>query len=84
MEPSVAVNYLSTVRQSARYVYLREKMDGKELAKKWSEGGVLQQTKLNHYANALEGYQMVDYSQAYMLDFADVYYASYYDCIWAR
>lgn len=60
MEPHVVANYLKFVNGNAKYVYLHSKMDGKEVAKKEGEFGVLEPTKLIHFQQGLDKYNMVD------------------------
>lgn len=60
MEPHVVANYLKYVNGNAKYVYLHSKMDGKEVANKKGEFGVMEPTKLIHFQQGLSLYDMVD------------------------
>ena len=63
MEPDVVSNYLEFVNAQAKYVYLFEKMDGKELASELQGGGVLQKTTIQEYINGLSNFRLVDLSR---------------------
>ena len=60
MEPYVVANYLKFVNGNATYVYLHSKMDGKEVAGKKGEFGVMEPTKLIHFQQGLSKYDMLD------------------------
>jgi len=62
MEPEVALNYLSTVNQRGRYVFLREGMEGWEVATRRGRRGVLAPTTLAHYTQGLSNFRLVDLS----------------------
>lgn len=64
MEPDVVANYLKYVNTQAKYVYLYERMDGKELASELKGGGVLQKTTIKEYINGLNNFILIDISRA--------------------
>ncbi|MBL7838216.1 MAG: putative sugar O-methyltransferase [Bacteroidetes bacterium] len=59
MEPHVVANYIRFINGNAQYVYLHEKMDGKEVARKQGEFGVIEPTKLSHYEKGFDQYQLL-------------------------
>lgn len=62
MEPEVVENYLRYVNGSAAAVYLQEKMEGKEVAERAGEAGVLRRTTLVDYEKGLSDFELVDVS----------------------
>lgn len=62
MEPDVVANYLRPINLTARNVFLHEFMEGKELARKKGQSGVLEPTTLEHYRSALSNFELVDLS----------------------
>lgn len=65
MEPDVVLNYLKYVnRQAKKHVFLAELMEGKNLANKKGEHGVLEKTTLEHYKKGLSNFQLRDLSRA--------------------
>lgn len=62
MEPDVVANYLQFVDRAAQTAFLCEVMGGKEVAKKPGEHGVLNQTKMKHYKEGLNTFDLLDVS----------------------
>lgn len=60
MEPEVVLNYLNFVNLSAKHVYLAEIMEGKNLADKPGDRGVLKKTTLDHYKQGLSNFKLKD------------------------
>lgn len=60
MEPFVVANYLKFVNGNAKYAYLHSKMDGKEVAQKKGDFGVIEPTKLIHFKQGLDKYELKD------------------------
>jgi len=60
MEPNVVLNYLKYVNNQARYVFLSNTIQGKEVAKKQGQHGVLQKTNLSHYKAGLAYFELKD------------------------
>lgn len=58
MEPDVVAMYLEGVQRNCRYAYLLEAMDGKEVARRAGQPGVLRQTTLVHYEKSLSSFVM--------------------------
>jgi putative sugar O-methyltransferase len=62
MEPDVVANYLQYVNQSAEAVFLQQRMEGKKIAPKRDEPGVLRPTTLDDYRRGLSAFDLVDLS----------------------
>jgi putative sugar O-methyltransferase len=60
MEPDVVANYLRRVNERAHAVFLHEFMEGKEVARRRGQSGVLEQTTLEHYRRALSNFELMD------------------------
>lgn len=68
MEPDVVLNYLKYVnKQTKKYVFLHELMEGKECASKKGKPGVLKQTTIAHYEKGLENFLLLDLSRSIFL-----------------
>ena len=64
MEPAVVANYLRYVNRAAAAVYLNQKMDGKKIAGKPGEHGVLEAVTAEDYRNGLPAFDLVDMTPA--------------------
>jgi len=63
MEPDVVLNYLKFVnRQTRKFVFLHEMMEGSLIAKAEGKHGVLQQSTIDHYKRGLKDFQIADIS----------------------
>lgn len=62
MEIPIVNNYLSIINQKARYIYLREVMNGKEKANSMGEHGNIEPVKIKDYLDNLKGYEIIDRS----------------------
>lgn len=62
MEPDVVANYLKYVNKAAQTAFLCEVMQGKEVARKGGDHGVLKPTTLEHYKGGLKDFEMIDLS----------------------
>ena len=60
MEPEIVLHYLRTVNERARYVFLREGMDGWKVTQRRGRLGVLSPTTLAHYTQGLSKFRRVD------------------------
>ena len=67
MEPDVVLNYLKFVNKQARYAFLHEAMNGKEVASAKGQHGVLKQTRLEHYKEGLLDFELKDMSDSIFL-----------------
>lgn len=83
MEPHVVANYIRFINGNAKYVYLHEKMDGKEVASKKGEFGVLEPTKLTHYQQGLSRYDMVNIEDS-RNETGDFKWSGHKDSFWMR
>ena len=85
MEPAVVLNYLKYVNQlTTKYVFLNEKMKGKEVAKTKGKFGVLEQTKLEHYKRGLKDFQLEDLSRTIFLPRISSLFSSFKYSFWKR
>jgi len=65
MEPDVVLNYLTYVdRQTNKYIFLHELMEGKKEAHSKGNFGVLSPTTIDHYKQGLKSFRIVDLSQS--------------------
>ncbi len=62
MEPDVVRNYLTYVNKLADGVFLAESMEGKEIASKKGDHGVLKQTKFQDYKDGLHDFHLLNLS----------------------
>ncbi len=83
MEPHVVANYLRFVNGNAKYVYLHSKMDGKEVAVKEGEFGVMEPTKLIHFEQGLTEYELRDI-QASRKETGELKWKGHMDSFWLR
>jgi putative sugar O-methyltransferase len=67
MEPEVVLNYLKFVNEQAQYAFLHEAMNGKEVASRKGEHGVLKQTRIEHYKEGLSNFELKDMSESIFL-----------------
>lgn len=67
MEPEVVLNYLKFANRQARYAFLNEAMEGKEVASMKGAHGVLKQTRLEHYKKGLQDFVIKDMSESIFL-----------------
>jgi putative sugar O-methyltransferase len=58
MEPKVVLNYLKFVNEQTQFAFLHEAMNGKEVAFRKGEHGVLRQTRLEHYKEGLSSFEL--------------------------
>ena len=65
MEPDIVANYLKYVNKSAKTAFLLEVMQGKEIASRPGEHGVLKQTTLDNYIAGLPDFSIKDMSPPY-------------------
>lgn len=64
IEPDTAKHYLSAVNESSRAIYLHEWMSG---VKRRGQKGLVVETQLKHYEEALTHFKRVDLSPAYIV-----------------
>lgn len=64
MEPSVVANYLNYVNKAAASVFLNQKMDGKKIAGKIGERGVLEAVTAKDYRRGLPEFDLIDMTAA--------------------
>jgi putative sugar O-methyltransferase len=64
MEPAVVANYLKYVNKAATSVYLNQKMDGKKIADKSGQHGVLEIVTEEDYRRGLPAFNPVDMTPA--------------------
>ncbi len=83
MEPFVVANYLKFVNGNAQYVYLHSKMDGKEVAVKEGEFGVMEPTKLVHFEQGLTEYKLKD-MQASRKETGELKWNGHMDSFWVK
>ncbi|MBM3947893.1 MAG: putative sugar O-methyltransferase [SAR202 cluster bacterium] len=81
MEPDVVRHYLSFVNKQASMAYLRERMEGKELAAGPGQHGVLKKTTLEDYRAGLPEFKLLDMSPA---PYALRPPSGYHNSIWER
>jgi len=62
MEPEVVANYLYYVNKSAKSVFIKAVMEGKEVAREKGEHGVIRQTTIEDYKRGLSNFKLVDLS----------------------
>lgn len=62
MEPNVVANYLQYINTCADFVFLQQRMGGKEVAERSGAPGVLKQTRLPDYKRGLTNFELVDLS----------------------
>jgi putative sugar O-methyltransferase len=68
MEPDVVFNYLKFInRQTNKYIFLHEWMEGKNQAAAKGVPGVLEPTTLSHYEKGLKDFQRQDLSASIIL-----------------
>jgi putative sugar O-methyltransferase len=85
MEPDVVENYIGKITPWADGVYLYQCMGGKEVAGAPGKGGVLKQTRFEHYEKFLGApYQLVDKSRAYYPLHFDATTGGYDDALWRK
>lgn len=60
MEPNVVLNYLKYVNKQAKYVFLSNTLQGREVAKKPGKHGVIKKTTLSHYKSGLSNFEIKD------------------------
>lgn len=65
MEPDIVGNYLKFINKQTKSVYLMEAMEGKEIASKKGDHGVLKQTTIDDYKNGLANFTLRDMSPAH-------------------
>ena len=64
MEPDVVLNYLNFVnKQTQKYVFLQERLEGSPKAPEMGKEGVLEQTKLEHYKKGLPDFHLKNMSR---------------------
>jgi putative sugar O-methyltransferase len=83
MEPFVVANYLKFVNGNADFVYLHSKMDGKEVAAKEGEFGVMEPTKLIHFEQGLADYVRKDI-QASRKETGELKWKGHMDSFWVK
>jgi len=68
MEPDVVSNYLKFInRQTNKYIFLHQWMEGKNRAAAKGEPGVLEPTTLSHYERGLKDFKRLDLSPSIIL-----------------
>jgi len=68
MEPEIVLNYLNFVNnQTNKGIFLNETMDGKEVAAKVGNHGVLNPTKMSHYTKGLKNFNLIDQSNTILV-----------------
>jgi putative sugar O-methyltransferase len=83
MEPDVVANYLSFVNDSAKDVFLLEKMNGKEIAEEAGTKGVLHPVIIDHYKKGLSNFKIKDIQIALHPD-GNPMWNGYEESIWVR
>ncbi|MFM9986263.1 MAG: putative sugar O-methyltransferase [Flavobacteriales bacterium] len=83
MEPDVVANYLSFVNDSAKEVFLLEKMNGKEIAGQEGSKGVLNPVTMADYKKGLSNFTMKDLQVALHPD-GNPMWDGYEESIWVR
>ncbi len=83
MEPDVVANYLKFVNESAKEVFLLEKMNGKETADKAGEKGVLNPVTIEHYKQGLSNFAIKDIQTALHPDGKPMW-NGYEESVWLR
>lgn len=82
MEPDVVANYLSFINGNAKYVYLHSKMDGKEVAQKKGNFGVLKPTTIEDFKKGLSFYELRDIRDSYK-ETGELKWNGHKDSFWA-
>ncbi len=84
MEPRVVRNYLSIVRPVSEWIFLQEQFSGKPRLEEGGVTGVVEPVTLEHYRDALDGFELVDMSQSWgplgLISEENVYH----DSVWRK
>lgn len=83
MEPDVVANYLSYVNESAKDVFLLEKMNGKETAEEAGTKGVLNPVTIEDYKKGLSNFRIKDKITALHPD-GNPMWDGYEESVWVR
>lgn len=83
MEPDVVANYLSFVNDSAKDVFLLEKMNGKETAEEAGTKGVLNPVTIEHYKQGLSNFRIKHIQTALHPDGTPMW-NGYQESVWVR
>jgi len=83
MEPDVVANYLSFVNDSAKDVFLLEKMNGKETAEEAGTKGVLNPVTIEDYKKGLSNFKIKSIQQALHPD-GNPMWNGYEESFWIR
>lgn len=83
MEPYVVSNYIQYINGNPKYVYLHQKMDGKEVAAVKGEFGVMEPTKLSHYQTGFSHYKMINIEDSRM-ETGELKWKGHKDTFWVR
>jgi putative sugar O-methyltransferase len=62
MEPEVVANYLAYINKSAKAVFIKAIMEGKELTQEKGKHGVIRQTTIEDYKKGLSNFKLIDLS----------------------
>lgn len=83
MEPDIAQYYLGIANECAAHIYLMQKMDGKEVARRPGSHGVLSKVTIEHYHAALSDFVLAHHEPAFRPE-GTMVGQGYEDSFWSR